>query len=312
MPQRSNDFQRLIYLIKHNLAGDSFATESAMLTDMISNEKVEVDVCVEGNVAGERINVCVECRDRSRKADRNWVLEMKAKHDRLPTNMLILATSKGFSKGALQVARDYGIKTLTLEETEDLAFPEKLASEMALWVHTVSVRAEKVVFEVELDEGVVERVIVSPDQYIFDSDGATHITAIELVHPLLHAKPVQDYLLDNGKPDHVWFDLTWSTDDTPPMYLQRLKTKELRRIKSVYIKGPFSYTVNGLKLRRAKLGQVHVAWGKTVVLERDAMVVVTRDEHGIETFSLNLAKEEPRVSREVEGSSFAGGSTSRQ
>ena len=136
------------------------------------------------------------------------------------------------------------------------------------------------------------------------------LLASDLVTPLLHVKPVQDYLLDNGKPDHVWFDLTWSTSDAPPIHLQRIATKELRRIKNVYIKGPFSYTVNGLKLRRARLGAVRVAWGKTVVLERDTMVVVTRDEYGVETFSLNLAAEEPRGLHAVAGSSFAGGGIS--
>jgi hypothetical protein len=101
VPARTNDFQKLIYLMRHNLAEGAVVSESKMLTDLVSNDLVEVDVCIEGMMAGDLIRISVECRDRSRPADKNWVHEMKAKHERLPTNHLVLASSKGFSKKAV-------------------------------------------------------------------------------------------------------------------------------------------------------------------------------------------------------------------
>jgi hypothetical protein len=67
--------------------------------------KREVDVCVEGIVGGTPLNVCLECRDHARPADVTWVEAMKAKHDRLPTHALILASRSGFTNQAQVVAR---------------------------------------------------------------------------------------------------------------------------------------------------------------------------------------------------------------
>lgn len=165
MPARTNDFQKLIFLVKHNLAGEATVTESKMLPDLVAGDQVEVDVCVEGWVGDDRVNVCVECRDRSRKADKNWIHEMKAKHDRLLTNVLVLASSKGFTKKALELARSYGIQTVTLEEAEDDRFPAMLAGQMSLWAKTISVAAQRVVFVVEASNDFSEeRVGVVPNQ----------------------------------------------------------------------------------------------------------------------------------------------------
>jgi hypothetical protein len=81
MPKRTNDFQRLVYLIRTNVAGDSTVTESAMLTDRLTGSKREVDVCIDGEVGGHSLMVCIECRDHQRVADVTWVDAMKAKHD---------------------------------------------------------------------------------------------------------------------------------------------------------------------------------------------------------------------------------------
>jgi len=221
MPARTNEFQKLIYLVKHNLANGATVTESRMLIDLIAGDEVEVDVCVEGSIGDDPVKICIECRDRSRKADKNWVHEMKAKHDRLPTNVLVLASSKGFTKKALELARSYGIQTVTLEEVQNDSFPE--------------------------------------------------------------------ILLREGRPDHVWFRIEWSSARAPPMHLQKIEPTMLRRINSVTIEGPCSFTVSGLRLRRGKIGSTQLAWGKTVMFGRDAMVVATRDEHGIEKMSINLS-----------------------
>ena len=90
MPKRSNEFQRLIYLVRVNLAAGATVHVSKMLRDRITGHEREVDVCVEGIVGGTPVNVCIECSDRSRRADVTWVDEMKSKHERLPTHALIL------------------------------------------------------------------------------------------------------------------------------------------------------------------------------------------------------------------------------
>jgi len=51
MPRRSNEFQRLIFLVKQQVAADCTVTESKMLPDRLSNSLREVDICIERSVA---------------------------------------------------------------------------------------------------------------------------------------------------------------------------------------------------------------------------------------------------------------------
>src|SRR6266478_8348759 len=94
VPKRSNDFQKLVYLVRVNLAAGAIVTESKMLPDRKSKRKRkrEVDVCIEGIVGGHPVMVCIECRDHKRPADVQWVEAIKAKHEGLPTSALILAS----------------------------------------------------------------------------------------------------------------------------------------------------------------------------------------------------------------------------
>ena len=69
MPKRTNDFQRLVYLVRVNLADGATVTESKMLTDRVTKRKREVDVCIEGHVGQHPVIVSVECRDHKRIAD---------------------------------------------------------------------------------------------------------------------------------------------------------------------------------------------------------------------------------------------------
>ena len=107
MPKRTNDFQRLVYLVRVNLADGAIVTESKMLEDRATGTMREVDVCIEGSVGGQNVIVSVECRDHQRVADVTWVEQLKVKHDRLPTNALILASRAGFTPEAREVARLY-------------------------------------------------------------------------------------------------------------------------------------------------------------------------------------------------------------
>jgi hypothetical protein len=85
MPARSNEFQRLVFLVRVNLSAGATVAESKMLRDRVTGHEREVDVCIEGIVGGTPVNVCLECCDRARSADVTWVDAMKCKHERLPT-----------------------------------------------------------------------------------------------------------------------------------------------------------------------------------------------------------------------------------
>ena len=69
MPKRSNDFQRLIYLIRVNLAEGAKVSESRMMRDRQTKRFREMDVTIEGKIGTHPVIVCVGCRDHQRSAD---------------------------------------------------------------------------------------------------------------------------------------------------------------------------------------------------------------------------------------------------
>jgi hypothetical protein len=304
MPARTNDFQKLIYLLKHNLAQDAVVTESKMLDDLVAGDQVEVDVCVEASVAGDNVKICVECRDRSRKADKNWVHEMKAKHERLPTNLLLLASNKGFTKKALELARSYGIQTVTLEQVESQAFPQIFAHEMSLWAKSFSIAVECVWCVVDAsDTFPEERVRMSPEHEIFDADSVYQLKVADLVGPLINSPMVRTSMFGDGRPEHRWFEFEWRPVNAPPMYLQKIEPRMLRRVNKIIVAGPCSFTLSGVPLRRGKIGSTQLAWGKTVIFGRNAIPVATRDELGVEKVRINLSN--APSPREPEGNTDA-------
>ncbi len=91
MPKRSNEFQKLVTLINGCLHVSGKVEESALLVDKTNGKEREVDILISSEVADYSVNIAVEVRDRTRKADSGWVEEMYAKHLHLPTDKLVLA-----------------------------------------------------------------------------------------------------------------------------------------------------------------------------------------------------------------------------
>src|SRR5688500_9052120 len=100
MPQRSNEIQRLIHDIHHQLHDRATVRESVMLPDRTGRPALEVDVLIEDKSGEYPILIAVECIDHGRRADIGWVLQMAAKHENR-TDKLVLISRSGFSKNAL-------------------------------------------------------------------------------------------------------------------------------------------------------------------------------------------------------------------
>ena len=292
MPKRTNDFQKLVYLVRVNLAEGANVTESKMLRDRITKRKREVDVCVEGQVGGHPVLVSVECRDHKRIADVSWVDMMKAKHDRLPTNALILASRSGFTPEALDVASSYGIRTFSLAEIDEADFPKLLGPTSSLWTKSVTVTAERVFIRVlPTSTLAAETVPVVPDNLVYSSDGTELCRVSAVVEMLLKSSQAREYLSE-GNQDHVWFEMElkpvrYHLDR--PLFLKKIDPETLREIESIQIKGPYKFQITEFGLRRGKLDDVHLAWGNTEILGHNAMVVATKDTAGIEKLSITVA-----------------------
>ena len=308
MPKRTNDFQRLVYLVKSSLADGASVKESKLLKDRITGTLREVDIYIEGKVGGQSVAVSVECRDHARRVDISWVEAMKAKHERLATNLLILASRIGFTQEATDVARTYGIVTVALHDVSTTDFPRMLSESSKLWIKSFTVSPDKVVIRVKptnvLKDGKIsdfleaENVVVMPDNLLYSGDGAELGQVQIAVTQMLQTPILRSYFQENGTPEHVRFELRWeppTNNAGNPYYLKKLDPETLREIEYIRVIGPCTVQVAQFGLKRARLGEVHIAWGKTHAAGNSMLFVATRDASGKETLAIDVSGFEPQI-----------------
>lgn len=130
MPARSNDFQRLVLTFERQLHGAGFSvTESKMLADREGTLR-EIDIAIEGPFGPRRALFAVECRDRSRPADIQWIDCLAGKYQGLPVDRVIAVSRAGFTpRAARRAARETSpqIQTLSLTDAINSDWPAAFA-----------------------------------------------------------------------------------------------------------------------------------------------------------------------------------------
>lgn len=119
MPKRTNFFQKLIYQLHKQLAGNAVVTESKMLIDKETGSQVEVDIVIESNVGLVPITIGIECTSKSRPATLEWYRQLVQKHADLPISKTVLVSESGFTKDVYKKAKISNVELLTLEEAMD-------------------------------------------------------------------------------------------------------------------------------------------------------------------------------------------------
>lgn len=293
MPKRTNDFQRLIYLVRVNLADGAKVSESKMMRDRLTKRFREVDVVVEGKVGSQRVFVSIECRDHQRVADVGWVDAMKAKHDRLDTNVLLLVSRSGFTQEARDVASKYGIEVFSLEDIDKKDIPALLGPNGDLWLKTVTITAEKVSIRVaEINLLAPETVATTPDNLLYLEDGSELCQTKELIDELLKSPRTRDYLLVEGTDEHRWFECVWEPpcdQQGRPLYMKKIEPEIMRPVESIRVVGPCKVEIGKFGIRHGRIGHVQVAWGKTTISGNSAMAVATKTDTGETKLSVNFS-----------------------
>jgi hypothetical protein len=291
MPKRTNDFQRLVYLVRLNLAEGAEVKESVLMRDRLTKRYREVDIVIRGKIGSQSVTVCIECRDHKRVADVVWVDAMKSKHDRLETNVLLLASSSGFTKEAVNVAEKYGIEVITLENQETTNFSELVGPNGSLWQKVYTLSINKVSIQAgEINELPAEVVITMPDNLFYRKDGSEFCQIKDLVEKIIKSERVYDYILHKGQQEHVWFEFVWNApiDEMGPIYMMKLEPRVLHVVDSIYIEGPCRIEVDRFSMKSARLGSVEIAWGKTNISGHEALAVATFTESGESKLSINI------------------------
>jgi hypothetical protein len=290
MPRRSNEFQRLVFLLKQQLGREATVTESKMLKDLVTGDDREVDICIETVITSEPVMVSIECIDRKRAADVKWVEEMKAKHERLSTNALILISRNGFSAKAAKLARAYNIRTLTFEETTEDDVAQVFGDLDSLWTKVFTLTPTKVIVRVASTGDLPgENVAVLPDNSIHDADGAVVAVIRDLIQGWLQSPEIREELAKRGNESHKSFVVGWPQPkgkDAASLYLQKVEPSVLRLIELIEVRGICSFEVSMFPLRHGVLGDVKVSWGKGVFAGRDTVLLASKDERGTMRISI--------------------------
>lgn len=284
MPRRTNAFQRLVYLLKQHAASGASVTESRMLVDRITGAEREVDVCVETSVAGHSLVIGIECRDhgralagnRSGHADVTWIEQMKCKHERLPTNALVLVSRRGFTAEATRLAAACGIETLALEEQDTNAVDRLLGNTGTIWKNFYQAQPTRVRVEI-LPLGSSELVVVRCHQttQLLDAQSQDAGTMDNLVGGLLALTPIRAYFETHGKPEHRYFEFRWTLPSEPGLFLRKLKPARLERVALLHVIGTVRFDGATFQMRQARLGATSFLWAVGKAFGNDVVAVAS-------------------------------------
>jgi hypothetical protein len=127
MGKRSNEFQKLVHYIYSKISAPFKASESAMVRENGTGVEREIDILIEGAIAGIEVRIAVECRDRSRTDTIEWIDHLIGKYARLKVNKIVAVSSQGFSKDAERKAAEHGISLLKTEDAENVDWAKEIA-----------------------------------------------------------------------------------------------------------------------------------------------------------------------------------------
>ena len=292
MPRRSNKFQKLVFLLKKQLAGGAGVTESKMLKDLVTGSEREVDVCVDTKVASHPVVVSIECTDRKRVVDVKWVEEMKAKHEQLATNALVLISSKGFSTEAVRKAQAYNIQTLKFDETTEDDIERIFGNLDSLWSKVFTLVPTKVKVRVAAIEKLpAENITALPDYSIHAADGSVIATMRDLIQDWIQSGEIKEELAKKGEESHKSFVVGWKLPkykDGRSLYLQKLSPRILRPIELIEVSGACKFEVSRFPLRHGTLGAIRVSWSEGTFMGNKAILLASKDEHGTKRISITV------------------------
>ena len=126
MPKRSNPFQHLmktIYDAMAKVSGGS-VSESAALYEPDGTPR-EVDILIESVVLSHNLKIAVECHDRTRKDDVEWIDGLIGKYKNLGVQKIIAVSNSGFTDTAKGKAAANNIEIMTLEQCLDTNWPDE-------------------------------------------------------------------------------------------------------------------------------------------------------------------------------------------
>jgi hypothetical protein len=239
MPVRSNEFQQLIHHIHSQMASkDALVTESTLLKERDSDAKREVDILIEDEVAGVKVRIAVECRDRSRPDTIEWIDNLVGKYQRLNVDKVVAVSRSGFTPETRNKASANNIETRTLEEALETDWPEEFAK-----LGVVKLTFRPILQEVYVETEPQLTGVVETSSTVTDGQGHVYGTLQEVVLDCFQQKihvDAKEYVRRN------FFEMFKTLEDLQGKAMQFKET----------VSGPDLYLIDAKGTRR-KLLRLH-------------------------------------------------------
>lgn len=284
MPKRTNNFQKLIYLIHQKIGNEAVVTESKILIDKVTQEKREIDIVIEFDKSGYQMIISIECIDHKRKADVTWVEKMISKHANLTTNKLILVSNSGFTNNALRKCEFYNIESLSFESATKIDWEARLNNLTALKYCEVAITPTNVIFYT-VKNNARKKEMPQPTTNILDKTGQIKYTAYTFVHSALNDPKITEELLNRIEPLHKGFRIEF---DYSGYYLDYALPKQ-REIVRVTVEGKISQGNDQIfELNKYKYKDIFVASGEIKTALGPGLVCAVEEKEREPAFSILL------------------------
>ena len=118
MARQGRTLEELVKLLEEIFSNDPNikVTSPDYVKGTNSNTLREIDVSIRAKVGSVEILIMLECRDRNKRQDVNWIEQIAKKKEDVQASEAIAISTKGFSKSAITMAKTYGIELRTMDE----------------------------------------------------------------------------------------------------------------------------------------------------------------------------------------------------
>jgi len=120
------DFETLVEAIYKKLDKTSVITKNDKVFGHDSSQYREIDISIKSKIGIHPILIVVQARDYNKPVDINVIGEFLAVIGDVKANKGILISAKGFTKGAINLAKTKGIEILTAHDTKNPKWELKL------------------------------------------------------------------------------------------------------------------------------------------------------------------------------------------
>lgn len=116
-------FERLVYEIQSRMDPNSQVSHNEIITDRLG-QKRQFDIVIRGKIGGQNILGIIECKDQKKRVGTPQIEAFVTKASDINANFKIFVSRTGFFTTAIDKAKHYGIKTLSLipGESDSIGF----------------------------------------------------------------------------------------------------------------------------------------------------------------------------------------------